>query len=200
MPAPPSQLAERARLTVRALLRYLSDERPVQKFIDAYAERHERIELRATPARYTELVTTLTREALLQMAARVHQRLPRRIAARAASHLKPAEERAISQFREEFFLEMAKAMYWAPTDLEEFWRDEELYEQVLGRPDALGGKSARPRAGTAVEGPFVDRCGLLLDPSFMEKARRAAAEFRDVLDAAADKVLGVAFSTRAKAR
>ena len=45
-------------------------------------------------------------------------------------------------------------------------------------------------------GPFVDRVGLLLDPSLMEQSRRAAAKFEAELNTAADQVLRKVFARR----
>jgi hypothetical protein len=55
--------------------------------------------------------------------------------------------------------------------------------------------SARSAHGAA-SGPFVDRTALLLDPSLMEQARRAAGKFQIELNAASDRVLRRVFSRR----
>jgi hypothetical protein len=65
-----------------------------------------------------------------------------------------------------------------------------LYEQL----QATEPKRAPRRA--IASGPFVDRTALLLDPSLMEQARRAAGKFQMELDTAADRVLRTAFSRR----
>ena len=53
------------------------------------------------------------------------------------------------------------------------------------------GRSAR----AITSGPFVDRTALLLDPSLMEQARRAAGKFQMELNTAADRVLrGIFFA------
>ena len=78
-------------------------------------------------------------------------------------------------------------------DLEEFWRDLELYENLASRePRRQPGRTTRAIAS----GPFVDRTALLLDPSLMEQARRAAAKFQLELNAAAERVLRKVFSRR----
>ena len=57
--------------------------------------------------------------------------------------------------------------------------------------------SLRVRRGrAAASGPFVDRVALLLDPSLMEQARRAAGKFQLEINAAADRVLRKVFSRR----
>jgi len=96
-------------------------------------------------------------------------------------------------FREEFFVALGQAMRWSDEDAEEFWRDLEIYERL--RNHELRRASAAKR-GLAIAGPFVDRVGLLLDPSLMEQARREAARFELELHAAADRVLRVVFSRR----
>ena len=96
-------------------------------------------------------------------------------------------------FREEFFVALGQALSWSDADAQEFWRDLALYEQLAVRePRGRTIGSARSIAS----GPFVDRTALLLDPSLMEQARRAAAKFQLDLNLAADRVLRGVFSRR----
>jgi hypothetical protein len=96
-------------------------------------------------------------------------------------------------FREEFFVALGQALEWSDEDADEFWRDLELYEQLNARgPKRLAGASRN--VGATVSGPFVDRVGLLLDPSLMDQARREAAKFQDELNDTADRVLQKVFS------
>ena len=96
-------------------------------------------------------------------------------------------------FREEFFVALGQALEWTDDDAHDFWRDLELYEKLAGR-EARRAPSRAARAAST--GPFVDRVALLLDPSLMDQARRAAAKFHLELDAAADRVLRRVFSRR----
>jgi hypothetical protein len=94
-------------------------------------------------------------------------------------------------FREEFFFALGQAMDWADEDAHEFWRDLDVYRLLSTR------KSLRARRGSgAASGPFVDRVAMLLDPSLMEQARRAAAKFQVEIHATADRVLRKVFSRR----
>ena len=96
-------------------------------------------------------------------------------------------------FREEFFVALGQSLDWTDDDAEEFWRDLGLYEKLSTR------ESRGPTAHAAharASGPFVDRVALLLDPSLMEQARRAAGKFEFELHTAADRVLRNVFSRR----
>jgi len=86
---------------------------------------------------------------------------------------------------------MGQALRWTQADFEEFARDYDLYEAA----GAHKGDSARG-AGAAASGPFVDRCGLLIDPSMLEQARRAAGKFETQLRAATLQTLKRVFAAR----
>jgi hypothetical protein len=98
-------------------------------------------------------------------------------------------------FREEFFVALGQWLEWSDEDAEEFWRDLELYEQ-LSRPARRRSPGGGRAAKAVASGPFVDRVGLLLDPSLMDQARREAGKFQIDLNAAADRVLQKVFSRR----
>jgi hypothetical protein len=102
-----------------------------------------------------------------------------------------AEAAALDLFREEFFAALGQALRWTQADFEEFARDYDLYETAGGgrRDTARGAKAA-------ASGPFVDRCGLLIDPSMLEQARRAAGKFETQLRAATLQALRRVFATR----
>jgi len=80
-------------------------------------------------------------------------------------------------------------MDWTDEEARAFWHDLDIY-RMLG---ARGSARARPGAAS---GPFVDRVALLLDPSLMEQARRAAGRFQLAIHQAADRVLRKVFSRR----
>jgi len=92
-------------------------------------------------------------------------------------------------FREEFFVALGEALDWSDQDAEAFWGDLELYGKLTGR-------EPRRRERAPTSGPFVDRVGLLLDPSLMEQARRSAGRLQLELNSAADRVLRKVFSRR----
>ncbi len=88
---------------------------------------------------------------------------------------------------------LGQSLDWSDDDAQEFWRDLELYEKLTAREPR---RPARRVARAPASGPFVDRVALLLDPSLMEQARRAAGKFQLELNAAADRVLRRVFSRR----
>ena len=167
----------------------LDEQRLVSRFVDAYAKKYERAGLKESPLRYRELLVTLTREAWLALAARAESRLPPKISGRRGA-LRPSEAEAAGVFREAFLGEVGRLLQWIPSDREEFHRDLQLYAHIAARqPHPARAK----RSSAAVEGAFVDRCALLLDPSLLEKARKAAGRFHLELEDLADKALQAIF-------
>ena len=72
-----------------------------------------------------------------------------------------------------------------------FCRDLDLFRKLYADAPLV---SYRSRALAPPTGPFVDRCGLLLDAPMLDQARRAAAKFEAELIAAASAVLKKVFS------
>lgn len=215
MPYRPRELVVRAREAAALLLATLDHNEMVQRFLDIYAAENRRPGRADQPSHYREQLETIRREAILAMVLRIQSALPTRLkisvtvrdtrrragkkskkgrkTAKAKKSRKASLELAIpllDLFREEFFVALGQALEWSDADAREFWRDLEIYER-------LAGAEPRRRATRAfASGPFVDRTGLLLDPSLMEQARRAAGKFQLELDAAADRVLRRVFSRR----
>jgi hypothetical protein len=104
-----------------------------------------------------------------------------------------AHAAVLDLFREEFIVALGRALRWSEEESGEFARDYDLYEATRSRAGA-----ERSGGGTRniSSGAFVDRCGLLLDPSMLEQARRAAGRFQAQLQGAAEGVLKKVFSTR----
>lgn len=102
-----------------------------------------------------------------------------------------AEAAALNLFREEFFAALGQALRWTQADCEEFARDYDLYEAAGAQVD-IATRGARG----AASGPFVDRCGLLIDPSMLEQARRAARIFETQLRAATLQALKRVFAAQ----
>jgi len=218
MPYRPRELVVRAREAAALVLTTLDHDEMVQRFLDIYAAENRRPGRADQPAHYREQLETIRREAILAMVLRVQSALPARLkvrvtmrdtARRPVKKLKKGKKgkktkkakRAtlelaiplLDLFREEFFVALVQAMQWTESDTREFWRDLELYETLTRRePRRQAGQTTRAIAS----GPFVDRTALLLDPSLMEQARRAAGRFQSDLNAAADRVLRKVFSRR----
>lgn len=218
MPYRPRELVVRAREAAGLVLAALDREEMVARFLDMYAAEYRRPGRADHPFLYREQLSRIRREAILVMVLRIEAALPARLkvsvivrgpkqrkkvtrgkkTARDArcSKKQPEIELAIpflDLFREEFFVALGQAMQWTDDDAEEFWRDLELYERLKNPEPHRNSVMSR---GLVIGGPFVDRVGLLLDPSLMEQARREAAKFELELNVAADRVLRVVFSHR----
>lgn len=221
MPYRPRELVIRAREAATLLLATLDRNEMVQRFLDMYAAENRRPGRADQPAHYREQLETIRREAILAMVLRTESALPTKLRVRlivrsvktrkgsrakfkkgkkgskATAKKKKSRSSGIDLaiplldlFREEFFVAIGQALRWTDEDAQSFWHDLELYE-------ALSAHEPRRQARRAVaSGPFVDRTALLLDPSLMEQARRAAGKFQVELDAAADRVLRATFSRR----
>jgi hypothetical protein len=219
MPYRPRELVVRAREAAALLLSTLDHDEMVQRFLDIYAAETRRPGRADHPTHYREQLETIRREAILTMVLRVERALPARLKVRVAvgetkkrrpsrkgkkgrgrAKAKRARRATIELaiplldlFREEFFVALGQALNWSTEDADEFWHDLELYEKLSG--DSLRGSGSSSRGGGA-SGPFVDRTALILDPSLMEQARRAAGKFQIELQTAADRVLRKVFSRR----
>ena len=208
----------RAREAAARLLATLDHNEMVPRFLDMYAAENRRPGRADQPAHYREQLETIRRESLLAMVLRAEAALPTRLKVRVmvretkrrvkskkgkqtakgkrskkTNARKPGLDLAIpllDLFREEFFVALGQALRWTDEDAQAFWHDLELYESLTAN------EPRRPARRAIVSGPFVDRTALLLDPSLMEQARRAAGKFQLELDAAADRVLRGVFSRR----
>ena len=168
-----------------------------------------------SPRFYREQLQMIRRESILAAVLRIEAALPARLkvsvtvrgARRPPAKKKKGKKSArpkhraksagvdlaipfLDLFREEFFVALGQSLSWSDEDAQEFWRDLELYEMLAAR------EPSRPAGRAAASGPFVDRVALLLDPSLMEQARRAAGKFQLEINAAADRVLRKIFSRR----
>jgi hypothetical protein len=216
MPYRPRELAVRAREAAALLLAMLDRNEMVARFLDLYAAAHRRPGRADHPAFYREQLATVRREAILAMVLRIEAALPARlkvsVTVRSARHprqTKKGKHRGkagaakqgsvelaipfLDLFREEFFVALGQSLDWNDDDAQRFWRDLEIYEQLNERTPRRPTSHA---SRIVASGPFVDRVAMLLDPSLMEQARRAAGKFQLELDAAADRVLRSVFSRR----
>jgi hypothetical protein len=216
MPYRPRELVVRAREAAALLLRALDRNEMVARFLDMYAAENRRPGRADQPAQYREQLERIRREAILAMVLCVEAALPARLKLRvpvsSAKHRKKANkgkkaarpraagvsswDLAISMvdlFREEFFVALGQALDWKEEDAEEFWRDLEVYEKLARREPRHPPGSIE---ASVASGPFVDRTALLLDPSLLEQARRAAGNFQIELHATSDRVLRKVFSRR----
>lgn len=216
MPYRPRELVVRAREAAALLLNALDHEEMVQRFLDVYAAENRRPGRADQPAHYREQLETIRREAILAMVLRLQSALPSRLKVsvtvrsprprRKTKKSKKGKKQRTTRraglelaiplldlFREEFFVALGQALGWNHEDAGSFWRDLEVYEKLSAlEPSRTAARIRR----ASVSGPFVDRTALLLDPSLMEQARRAAGKFQLELDSTADRVLRKIFSSR----
>jgi len=214
MPYRPRELVVRAREAATLLLAALDRDEMVARFLDVYAAQNRRPGRADHPVFYRDQLATIRRESILAMVQRIEAALPARLKVsvtlgganrprkrkkgKKQKRTKPARNAAmelaipfLDLFREEFFVALGRALDWTDRDAEEFWRDLELYEQLAAREPR---RPAQRASRTAASGPFVDRVAMLLDPSLMEQARRAAGAFQAELNAAADRILRKTFA------
>ncbi len=215
MPYRPRELVVRAREAAGLLLAAVDRNEMVARFLDMYSAEYRRPSRADHPYLYREQLSRIRREAILVMVLRIEAALPARLKVRVAvggvKQRKPPRKdkksaRAVKRkkqpdlelaipfldlFREEFFVALGQALQWTDDEAEEFWRDLEFYEKLMAHE---AHRSAAASRKFSVSGPFVDRVGLLLDPSLMEQARREASKFELDLNAAADRVLRMVFS------
>ena len=210
----------RAREGAATLLATLDRNEMVARFLDVYAAENRRPGRADHPVHYREQLQAIRRESILATVLRIEAALPARLKVsvtvrgtkrprtkkKGKKRGKAAGPRRVKKgnlelaiplldlFREEFFVALGQALDWSDEDAEEFWRDLELYEKLTA---ADSGRNNGRTARNPVSGPFVDRVALLLDPSLMDQARRAAAKFQLELNVAADRVLRRVFSRRA---
>lgn len=216
MPYRPRELVVRAREAATMLLQTLDRDEIVARFLDIYAAEYRRPGRADQPAFYREQLERIRRESVLAAVLRIEAALPTRLKvsvnvhhtsrkprkaktgkgskkAKSSPRRKAALELAIpflDLFREEFFVALGQAMDWSDEDAREFWRDLDLYRMLSARNSVR----AASRVSGAASGPFVDRVALLLDPSLMEQARRAAGKFQLEINTTADRVLRKVFS------
>jgi len=169
--APPKQAGEDfACELARRISEALVQERFVPRFVDSYVVEHGRYALQTHAPRYRELLTLLAREALLTATLCVLAEMESRAAAQ-----KGQERHArihLQRFREGFLSALTRQRKWTAGDALDFQTDLRVYEELATRAGGARSRKAPPDAGH----PFVDRCAILLDPSFIEQARVAAAQ------------------------
>lgn len=149
------------------------------KFVRGYAERHDRRKVVANLERLREMERTISREALLLIAAEVRKLLPRAFGF--SRNPRPEELALCDTFYAEFLEALGRALEWplveAETEAEAFRKDLEIYAGWRERNSAM----PAVRKASRKESPFPDRCAILLDPGMMDQARRAAAAFQSDL-------------------
>src|SRR3984893_11503649 len=158
------------------MLSAIVHDRVVGQFVASYVAEHDRRGILGGPARDREMAETVGREILLAMIVEVHEALPSFFGKKPKSKLKAEEAEAIDTFFRELLAALARAQNWNGEDRRQFRRDLALYSEFSARREMKAKVRARGKAPEE-EAPFVARVALLLDPSMLEQARRAARKF-----------------------
>jgi hypothetical protein len=170
------------------MLSALVHDRIVAGFLASYVADYDRHGILGGPARERELAETMGREILLAMIVEVREALPIFFGKKQKSKLKSEEIEAIDAFSRELLAALARAQNWNGEDRRQFRRDLSLYSDFGARQEAAAKSSKRGKAPEE-EAPFIARVALLLDPSMLEQARRAARKFHSGMGLLARKLL-----------
>jgi hypothetical protein len=160
----------------------------VNDFVAAYVAAQDRREILGGPARDRELVETVGREILLAMILEVQEALPGFFGKKPKSKLKSEEKAALDAFSNEMLAALERAQKWNEEDRRQFRRDLALYADFKARQEKKP-NTRKKEKGQEEEPPFVARVALLLDPSLLDEARRAARKFHGNVGQLARKLL-----------
>jgi hypothetical protein len=170
------------------MLSAIQRDRVVDRFVTAYVAQHDRCGILGGPARERELAETMGREILLAMIVEVRNALPIFFGKKQKSKLKSEEMEAIDAFSRELLAALARAQNWNGEDRRQFRRDLSFYSDFSARQELA--ENTRKKGKTPEEeAPFIARVALLLDPSMLEQARRAARKFHGGVGLLARKLL-----------
>jgi hypothetical protein len=189
----PRQIAVRAQETAFQLLVAVDRGELIHRFLRWYATERKRPGRISDAARYRELVETIRREAFLVLALRVEAEAPQKFGIREPAKARTAQAELASLFHEEFYVALGRSLDFSDEEFSDFCRDLEVYK---GLTVPARGSQSRGHAFSPPAGPFVDRCGFLLDSPMLDEGRRAAAKFELELQATASSILKKVFSRR----
>ncbi len=167
------------------LLTALERERVVGRFVTVYVCEHDRQAILGGPSRDRELADTIGREAVLAIVHEVRQNLPKFFGKKRHAALLDEEKEALNAFSRELISALGRAWHWEGEDRRQFGRDLRLYSEWATRQ----AQARKQRRSSVEEPPFVARVALLLDPSMLEQAHRAARKFHDDIGYLAQKLL-----------
>ena len=169
--------------------------RMVDSFVAAYIAEYGRRGILGGPSRDRELAETIGREAMLAMIHEVPQVLPRFFGKKQYAALKAEEKEAMEAFFLELMAALGRAWGWNAQDRRQFGHDLELYSEFAAGPVKLAKGRKRGKVGEE-DPPFVGRVALLLDPSMIDQARRAARKFHEDVRRLARKILSQTLHSR----
>ena len=169
--------------------------RVVDRFVAAYVAEYNRAAILGGASRDRELAETIGREAMLAMIHEVPQVLPRFFGKKQYEALKGEEKETMDAFLLELMAALGRVWGWNAQDRRQFGHDLAMYSESAARPVKL----AKGRKRGKVRGedpPFIGRVALLLDPSMLDQARRAAREFHEDVRRLARKILSQTLHSR----
>jgi hypothetical protein len=170
------------------MLAALGRGRVVDGFVAAYVAEYDRRGILGGPSRDRELAETIGREVVLAMVLEVRHALPRFFGKKQRASLKEEQKEAIDAFFRELMAALDRVWSWNAEDRREFRRDLALYSDFAAGQAALANTRKRGKLREE-DPPFVGRVALLLDPSMLEQARRAARKFHGDAGRLAQKLL-----------
>ena len=170
------------------MLATLVHDRVVNSFVTAYVSQYDRQGILGGPARDRELAETIGREIVLALIVEVEGLMPSFFGKKQKKKLKADEKQAVELFLSELRAALERAHNWNPEDRKQFHRDLTLYTDFDARQELAVGVRKKGKTQEE-EPPFVARVALLLDPSMLEQARRAARKFHGSMDVLARKLL-----------
>ena len=159
----------------------------VPKFLRRYAHEKKRPGRIADPGRFRELVQTIRRESFLVLALQIESDAERRFSSKISARTGAEQFDLAKLFRDEFYAALGRCLDYSSQDFAEFSRDLDVYRSLRSRVRAS--QQPRSRALSSPRGPFVDRCGFLLDSPMLDQSRHASAQFESELEAFASAIL-----------
>jgi len=169
--------------------------RLIGHFVASYVAEYDRRGILGGPSRDRELAETIGREAVLAMIHEIPQLLPRFFGKKQPARLRDEERQAMDAFFVELMAATGRVWKWNGEDRRQFSHDLHLYSEFAARSDRM----AKDRKRTKVreeDPPFVGRVALLLDPSMLDQARRAARKFHGEVRRLAQKTLTATLHSR----
>jgi hypothetical protein len=170
------------------MLAALERGRMVHHFVAAYIAQYDRRGILGGPSRDRELAETIGREAVLAMIHEVREVLPRFFGRKPRAALQDDEKEAADAFFAELVAALGRAWRWNGEDRRQFRRDLDLYSEFAFRQTRAASIRKRGKVQEE-ESPFVGRVALLLDPSMLEQAHRAARKFHGDVGRLAETLL-----------
>ena len=162
--------------------------RVVEGFVATYVAQYDRRAILGGESRDRELAETIGREVVLAIILEVRHALPRFFGKKQHASLKEEDKKAVDAFLRELIAALDRMGNWNTEDRRQFRRDLAMYSDFAAGQAALANMRKRGKV-QGEEPPFVGRVALLLDPSMLEQARRAARKFHGDAGGLAQKLL-----------